>query len=83
MADENLCCPWGMDEWGACIGKEENGHLECLVIARQNGCTWDENTFCSAVSLGSIECLIYLKENGCPWDENCWSDAAINVILFL
>ena len=51
------------------FGAANNGRLECLKYARENGCPWDENTCTAAALHGYLECLKYAHENGCPWDE--------------
>ena len=44
------------------LGGGEEGHLEVLQWARQNGCPWDANTWYFAKS----NCRAYLREHGCP-----------------
>ena len=48
-----------------CDAAAEEGHLEVLQWARQNGCPWDEKTWNYAHS----NCRPYLREHGCPGAE--------------
>ena len=48
---------------------DNNGYLEILKYAHENGCPWDENTCCRAAENGYLDCLKYVHENGCPWNE--------------
>ncbi|ATZ81203.1 ankyrin repeat domain-containing protein [Bodo saltans virus] len=59
-----------------CIDATENGHLECLKYAHENGCIWDEWTCACAARKGHLECLKYAHENGCPWDVMTCASAA-------
>jgi len=47
-----------------------NGHMDCLVYVRENGCPWDADTCIYATKRGQIDCLAYAQKNGCPLD---WS----------
>ena len=40
----------------------ENGHLECLKYAHENGCPLSEILLCAADD-GHLECLKYAHEN--------------------
>ena len=55
-------------EW-TCIYAAQNGHLEVLKWARENGCPWDEDTCVYAAENGHLEVLKWARENGCPWNE--------------
>ena len=36
----------------------QNGHLECLKYAHENGCPWDEEETCRYAAFnGHLECL--------------------------
>ena len=52
-----------------CNTAAENGHLECLKFAHQNGCFWDKDTCKAAAGGGHLECLQYAHQNGCPWNQ--------------
>lgn len=60
----------------ACAGK--NGHLDCLIYAHENGCSWNSDTCEYAAYNGHLKCLTYAHENGCHWDETTCSNAAGN-----
>lgn len=47
----------------------ENGHLNCLKYAHENGCPWDSYTCSNAAENGHLDCLKYAHENGCPWTK--------------
>ena len=56
----------------------ENGHLELLKWAQENGCPWSKSTCISAARGGHLELLKWLRKNGCPWNEKiCWVAAFI------
>ena len=81
-------CPW--DVW-TCSRAAQNGHLECLQYAHENGCHWDRSwdsstlswvDVCStAAAEGHLECLKYAHEKGCPWDKYTCANAAENGCL--
>ena len=52
-----------------CSLAAENGRLEWLKHAHENGCWWNENTCINAAESGHLACLKYAHENGCPIDE--------------
>jgi len=52
------------------------GHLEALMLLREYGCPWNEETCCYAAKAGSLDCLRYAHESGCPWNKNTCSFAA-------
>jgi hypothetical protein len=56
----------------------ENGHLDCLQFAFENGCDWDEYTSSNAAANGHLDCLRYIYQNECPWDEDTTAKAAKN-----
>jgi len=58
-----------------CSKAAENGHLDCLRYAHENGCAWDENT-CAVAADGHLDCLRYAHENGCAWDKDTCENAA-------
>lgn len=43
------------------------GHLDCLKIAHQSGCHWDESTCSLAAQQGFTDCVRYARENNCAW----------------
>ncbi|XP_050524344.1 uncharacterized protein LOC126895998 isoform X2 [Daktulosphaira vitifoliae] len=54
----------------------ENGNLELLKNAHENGIDWDEDTTIVAAAKGYLECLKYAHENKCPWNERTTEAAA-------
>ena len=60
----------------ACREAAEEGHLECLKWARENGCPWIWDACADAAQVGHLECLKYAHENGCPWDSYTCNAAA-------
>jgi len=44
-------------KYNLCHMIAENGHLEVLKWAHQNGCYWDKNTCCNAALNGHLEVL--------------------------
>jgi hypothetical protein len=52
-----------------CEKAAENGYLEVLKWARENGRPWDEYTCIYAATNGHLDVLMWARENGCPWDE--------------
>ena len=50
----------------------EEGCLELLQWARENGCPWDFRTCEAAARGGHLEVLQWAREHGCPWDEDTW-----------
>ena len=78
--NENLCSIAAKKGNLECLKNKwyENGHLDCLKYAHENGCQWNED-ICSEVSKnGHLDCLKYAHENGCPWDEDTCNFAAEN-----
>ena len=61
-----------------CYYATQNGHLECLKYAHENGCPWDKSICLEASRYGHLECLKYAHENGCPWNEFTCSNASRN-----
>jgi hypothetical protein len=47
----------------------ENGYLELLKWARENGCDWDWWTCAYAAKGGHLDVLKWVRQNGCDWDE--------------
>ena len=47
----------------------QNGNLECLKYAHENGGILTENTFQIALENYKTECIKYLVENNCPIDK--------------
>ena len=48
----------------------QNGHLEVLQWARNNGCDWDSDTCACAAQNGHLEVLQWARNNGCDWDSD-------------
>ena len=44
----------------------EDGSLDCLLYAHENGCPWDVITIMAAENEGNLDCLRYARVNGCP-----------------
>src|SRR5271163_622090 len=61
-----------------CARAAQEGHLECLKWAHENGCPLDWWTCVLAAKNGHLECLKYARENGCPWNEETCAYAALN-----
>ena len=62
-----------------CYNAAENGHLECLKYAHENGCPWDEQTFTNATShvreseshiFEQLKIMQYLFSKRCPGTAN-------------
>jgi hypothetical protein len=60
------------DKCGTCDDACENGHLNCLKYAHENGCTWNE--------YGHLDCFKYTHENDCTWDEYIYLDCSDYII---
>ena len=71
------CCCYKLDD-DTIMFAAENGHLECLRYAHENGAPWSSLTCMSAGKNGHLECLRYAHENGAPWDEWTCVNAAQN-----
>ncbi len=56
----------------------ENGHLDCLKYAHDNGCPWNIHTTLFAAKNNHLDCLKYAHENGCPWYIGSTSVSAEN-----
>jgi len=59
-----------------CSQRAQDGDLEGLKAARQNGCPWDEGTCTFAAEGGHLPVLQWARQNGCPWEEETCSGAA-------
>ena len=70
--------PWHIDTLYCTSEAAENGHLDCLKYAHENGCPWDRRTTYYSAENGHLDCLKYAHENRCPWDRRTTSWAAIN-----
>ncbi|ATZ80155.1 ankyrin repeat domain-containing protein [Bodo saltans virus] len=66
------------DKCKNCDDAAQNGHLECLKYAHENGCSWDLFTSSVAARNGHLECLKYAHENGCSWNLFTCENAAQN-----
>ena len=61
------------------IEAAKNGHLDCMMHARENGCGWNNSTITeTAAKYGHLECLKYALENGCILSQNTCSHAIEN-----
>ena len=58
----------------------ENGHLECLKYAHENGCPWDEETCEEAAKYGHLECLKYACARKCPGSDR-YAEALNEVVI--
>ena len=57
----------------------ENGNLDCIKFAHENGAKWHVNVISFAFEFNHEDCLRYAIENGCPYDiEDDEIIAAIN-----
>ena len=56
----------------------ENGFLNLMKYARENGYKWDLTICYKAALNGHLDCLKYAYENGCSWNANTCYYAAIN-----
>jgi hypothetical protein len=65
------------NEW-TCVYAAQNGHLDVLQWARQNGCPWDEETCAFAAQNGHLDVLQWARQNGCPWSVSTCAFAAEN-----
>lgn len=59
----------------------ENGDLDMLKFARENGCPWDEKTCMLAAENDNLDVLKWARENGGPWDESKCTFAAASCRL--
>jgi hypothetical protein len=59
------CKSWDKE---TCSAFAENGKLDCLRYAHENGCLWDDRTTTAAAAHGYLECLRYAFTKGCPID---------------
>ena len=66
---------WDSD---TCKIAAENGHLDVLKYAHQNGCPWNKYTCAYAASKGRLEVLKWARQNGCKWDAEIYANAAEN-----
>jgi hypothetical protein len=51
----------------------ENGHLDCLMYAHDNGCELPRPGRIKPTTLGQLKCIKYLHENGRVWDASLCS----------
>jgi len=56
----------------------EEGFLNLLKYAHENGYPWTEKTCYIASRDGYLSCLKYAHENGCPWDVKTCYLASLN-----
>ena len=75
----NICCSYLTDdecmyinnEWKkfnkneVCEIAAQNGWLDLLIWARQNGCEWDSYICSDAAYNGHLEVLKWARQNGC------------------
>ena len=87
----NICCSYLTNdeyiyvnkEWkkfyknAVCFIAAENGWLDLLKWAKQNGCEWDSFVCGGAAWSGHLEIIKWEKQNGCEWDSKVCNDAAL------
>ncbi len=54
------------------------GHLKCVQVFHETGCSWDAWICGCAAQCGHLDCLQYARENGCDWDSGAPAYAALN-----
>ena len=54
--------------YNVCEVAAKNGHLNCLIWAREHGCHWNADTCRAAAENGHLDCLIWAREHGCDWN---------------
>jgi hypothetical protein len=69
LAGEHRC--------NTCRDAAENGHLNCLQCARENGCDWDIWVCTFAAARGHLNILQWARDNGYDWDIDFCLDCAI------
>jgi hypothetical protein len=67
-------CDWNIGD--ICYNAVENGCLDHLKYAHENGYEWDWLTCCVAAENGHLDCLQYAHENGCEWNKSTCTAAA-------
>ena len=79
----NICCSYLTgdeciyvnNEWKkfnenkVCNIAAENGWLDLLIWAKQNGYEWDSYVCCIAAYNGHLEVLKWARLKGCDWDS--------------
>jgi hypothetical protein len=60
----------------ACLIAAQEGALEALQWARENGCEWDWRTCVDAAEYGHLAVLQWARKNGCPWGADICAYAA-------
>lgn len=60
----------------------QNGHLDVIKYARENGCEWSADTFSEASTEWHLDTLKYAREHGCPWDKNQCLAAFVSTKVF-
>ena len=50
-----------------CSAMASGGNLDGLKLARDNGCSWDEETCYNAAEGGHLHVLQWARDNGCSW----------------
>ena len=60
-----------------CSAAAQNGHLNCLQFAREQGYGWDDNVTLEAAKNGHYECLKYAFQQKCPADLKKCMNAAV------
>ena len=88
----NICCSYLTDdesmyvnnEWNkfskncVCNIAAQNGWLDLLILARQNGCEWNSFVCSNAAFNGHLKVLKWARENGCCWNSNVCINAVLN-----
>lgn len=70
--------PQHLDIKHKCMFSAQNGNLDALKKARQEGCPWDWSTCAYAAAKGHIHILEWAHQNGAPMDEHVCNNAAAN-----
>ena len=61
-----------------CHAAARGGHLEKLMLLRENNSPWNEVTCLLAADGGHLELLQWAHANDCPWDEMTFMFAALH-----
>ena len=67
-----------MELGGVRGGGVQRASRGAAVVARANGCSWNERTCTYAAESGHLEVLQWAHANGCPWDKSTCVNAADN-----
>lgn len=59
-----------------CACAAEEGNLDCLRYAHEQGCPWGSDTCAGAAAGGHLSCLQYAHKHGCAWNSTITWKAA-------